>query len=224
MVWSAKSGLNDRGNVDVTLTKTTTPTWRRIRAWPAWRLSWTGHTPLTALNQKSAHELSRALRQISGSQATSAFKDARILTPRFDRLTEEALDMDNGLAFNVISRNDTRAEMGNNVRYYMFALKQSFALDDHQSVGLEYRMARLNGSGTRQAGDNGLTGGYSQFMGLKHTLNLGDDYSLMNSLRYDRYELKSSRSISHGNTSRVAMPATASSICSCARKAVSRSP
>ncbi|WP_139177215.1 autotransporter outer membrane beta-barrel domain-containing protein [Enterobacter sp. NFIX58] len=208
VVWSAKSGLNDRGNVDVTLTKNSYADVAQDKGVAsvadALDRAYTSNSLFTSLNLKSAHELSRALRQISGSQATSAFNDARILTSRFDRLSEEAPDMGNGLAFNVISRNDKRAEMGNNVRYDMFALKQSFALNDHQSVGLEYGMARLNGNGTRQAGDNGLTGGYSQFMGLKHTLNLGDDYSLMNSLRYDRHELKSSRSISYGNTSRVA--------------------
>lgn len=208
VVWSAKSGLNDRGNVDVTLTKNNYADVAQdsgvASVANALDKAYTSNSLFTSLNLKSAHELSRALRQISGSQATSAFNDARILTSRFDRLSEEAQQLGNGLAFNVISRDDKRAEMGNNVRYDMFALKQSFALDDHQSVGLEYGMARLNGSGTRQAGDNGLTGGYSQFMGLKHTLNFGEDYSWMNSLRYDRHELKSSRSISYGNTSRVA--------------------
>ncbi|HCR1908514.1 TPA: hypothetical protein ONC18_001155 [Enterobacter kobei] len=208
VVWSAKSGLNDRGNVDVTLTKNNYADVAQdsgvASVANALDKAYTSNSLFTSLNLKSAHELSRALHQISGSQATSAFNDARILTSRFDRLSEEAQQLGNGLAFNVISRDDKRAEMGNNVRYDMFALKQSFALDDHQSVGLEYGMARLNGNGTRQAGDNGLTGGYSQFMGLKHTLNFGEDYSWMNSLRYDRHELKSSRSISYGNTSRVA--------------------
>ncbi|MDI4745964.1 hypothetical protein MJL33_31055, partial [Salmonella enterica subsp. enterica serovar Kentucky] len=39
-----------------------------------------------------------------------------------------------------------------------------------QNLTLEYGIARLDGDGSKTAGDNGLTGGYSQFFGLKHKL------------------------------------------------------
>ncbi|WP_155404094.1 hypothetical protein [Enterobacter asburiae] len=41
-----------------------------------------------------------------------------------------------------------------------------------------------------------LTGGYSQFFGLGHTQGLGENNSWVNSLRYDRHQLDSRRSIS----------------------------
>ncbi|EJJ4342564.1 autotransporter domain-containing protein [Salmonella enterica] len=202
IVWNAQGKLNDKGNVDVTMTKNNyadvAGDGNVTSVANALDKAYTNNALFSSLNVKTAQELSQALRQVSGSQATTAFNDARVLSSRFDRLAADAKIMGNGLAFNAMSRNDQRAELGNKVRYDMFAL------NDSQNIELGYGIARLNGSGTSQAGDNGLTGGWSQFLSLKHRLNFGEDYSWSNSLRYDRHELKSNRLIRYGDVNKVA--------------------
>ncbi|EPB2022014.1 hypothetical protein ACRB90_004616 [Escherichia coli] len=208
VVWNAQGRLNEKGNVDVTMTKNNyadvADDASVVSVANALDKAYTNNALFSSLNVKTSQELSNALRQISGSQATTAFNDARILSSRFDRLAAEAPEISNGLAFNAISRNDQRAELGNKVRYDMFALKQAFTLDESQTVELGYGIARLNGSGSSQAGDNGLTGGWSQFLSLKHRLSFGEDYSWSNSLRYDRHVLESNRLIRYGDVNKVA--------------------
>lgn len=208
VVWNAQGRLNEKGNVDVTMTKNNYADVAGddsvASVANALDKAYTNNALFNSLNVKTSQELSKALRQISGSQATTAFNDARILSSRFDRLAAEAPEISNGLAFNAISRNDQRAELGNKVRYDMFALKQAFTLDESQTVELGYGIARLNGSGSSQAGDNGLTGGWSQFLSLKHRLSFGEDYSWSNSLRYDRHVLESNRLIRYGDVNKVA--------------------
>lgn len=208
IVWNAQGKLNDKGNVDVTMTKNNyadvAGDGSVASVANALDKAYTNNALYNSLNLKTSGELSKALRQLSGSQATTAFNDARILSSRFDRLAAEAPEISNGLAFNAISRNDQRAELGNKVRYDMFALKQAFTLDESQTVELGYGIARLNGSGSSRAGDNGLTGGWSQFLSLKHRLSFGEDYSWSNSLRYDRHVLESNRLIRYGDVNKVA--------------------
>ncbi|HBD2921588.1 TPA: autotransporter domain-containing protein, partial [Escherichia coli] len=212
IVWKAESHLNEKGHVDVTMTKNNyadVSTDKQVTGIAeALDKSYTNNTLFRSLNLKTVDELNRALGQISGNQATTAFNGARILGSRFERLTTEASPLGNGMAFNVITRNDIRAELGNKARFDMFALKQAFSVTKNQNVEIGYGIARLNGNGSEQAGDNGLTGGWSQFMSLKHQLTFGDDYSLTNHLRYDRHDLKSSRLIQYGDITRTALSDT----------------
>ncbi|WP_435799162.1 hypothetical protein [Salmonella enterica] len=67
----------------------------------------------------------------------------------------------------------------------MLALRQTLDLTASQNLTLEYGIARLDGDGSKTAGDNGLTGGYSQFFGLKHSMAFDEGLAWNNSLRYD---------------------------------------
>ncbi|MGG5840352.1 autotransporter outer membrane beta-barrel domain-containing protein, partial [Huaxiibacter chinensis] len=69
---------------------------------------------------------------------------------------------------------------------------------------MEYGIARLDGDGSSKAGDNGVTGGYSQFFGLKHRLAFENGVSWNNALRYDVHDLDSSRSVAYGDVNKVA--------------------
>ncbi|MGG5840317.1 hypothetical protein, partial [Huaxiibacter chinensis] len=121
----------------------------------------------TSLNVSTTAELNSALKQVSGSQATTVFREARVLSNRFNMLADNAQALSsNGLAFNVVAKGDPRAELGNDTQYDMLALRQTLDLTDVQSLTMEYGIARLDGDGSSKAGDNGVTGGYSQFFGL----------------------------------------------------------
>ncbi|WP_159567488.1 autotransporter domain-containing protein [Budvicia diplopodorum] len=88
----------------------------------------------------------------------------------------------------------------------MLALRQSFDVSENQNLQLQYGIARIDGNGIdgkQKAGDNGLTGGYSQFFGLRHNLDLGI-VTLNNSVRYDVQQLESSRSIRYSGVNQVA--------------------
>lgn len=50
-------------------------------------------------------------------------------------------------------------------------------------MSLEYGIARLDGDGAQKAGDNGVTGGYSQFFGLKHQMSFDNGMNWNNALR-----------------------------------------
>ncbi|OSL82214.1 putative surface-exposed virulence protein BigA [Escherichia coli TA249] len=207
-VWKAHGYKDKDGNVNVEMTKNNyadiVNDAQVTNVANALDKAYTNNGLFNSLNLKTGQQVQEALRQLSGMQATSAFDDAQVLTSRFNRLEESASPLNNGLAFNVISRNDKRAEMGNNVKYDMFALKQTFRTGENQNIELGYGLALLNGGGSRKAGDNGLTGGYSQFMRMKHTLNFGNDYSWSNTFSYNRHELNSNRRISFGDVHEVA--------------------
>ncbi|EAZ8648828.1 autotransporter domain-containing protein [Salmonella enterica] len=149
-------------------------------------------------------ELNNALKQVSGAQATTVFREARILSNRFNMLADAAPQIKDGLAFNVVAKGDPRAELGNDTQYDMLALRQKLDLTTSQNLTLEYGIARLDGDGSKTAGDNGLTGGYSQFFGLKHSMAFEEGLAWNNSLRYDVHNLDSSRSVSYGDTNKVA--------------------
>ncbi|WP_157724189.1 autotransporter domain-containing protein, partial [Salmonella enterica] len=106
--------------------------------------------------------------------------------------------------FNVVAKGDPRAGLGNDTQYDMLALRQKLGLTTSQNLTLEYGIARLDGDGSKPAGDNGLTGGYSQFFGLKHSMAFDEGLAWNNSLRYDVHSLDSSRSVSYGDTNKVA--------------------
>ncbi|EMV2403071.1 autotransporter domain-containing protein, partial [Escherichia coli] len=110
----------------------------------------------------------------------------------------------NGLAFNVVAKGDPRAELGNNTEYDMLALRKTIDLSESQTMSLEYGIARLDGDGAQKAGDNGVTGGYSQFFGLKHQMSFDNGMNWNNALRYDVHNLDSSRSIAFSNTNKTA--------------------
>ena len=210
-VWSAKSGLNDQGNVDVTLTKKAyaevITDGRLNNLADALDAGYTNNALFNSLNVTTPQALDRALMQVSGAQATSLNQEARVLGQRFTLLAENApVTSESGLSFNLVAKGDKRAEMSNKVTYDMMALGQRFDTSFGQLTAT-YGMARLTGSGgnsSQRAGDNGLTGGYSQFFGFNQSLKLGESSRWNNSLRYDLYQLNSSRQIGFEGVNRIA--------------------
>ncbi|HIA7600416.1 TPA: autotransporter domain-containing protein [Escherichia coli] len=165
---------------------------------------YTNNELYTSLNVGTTAELNSALKQVSGSQATTVFREARVLSNRFSMLADAAPKVGNGLAFNVVAKGDPRAELGNNTEYDMLALRKTIDLSESQTMSLEYGIARLDGDGAQKAGDNGVTGGYSQFFGLKHQMSFDNGMNWNNALRYDVHNLDSSRSIAFSNTNKTA--------------------
>ena len=208
VVWNAQGSQDSDGNVDVTMTKnayadvaTDSSVSDVAQALDA---GYTNNELYTSLNVGTTAELNRALKQISGSQATTVFREARVLSNRFNMLADAAPQIKNGLAFNVVAKGDPRAELGNETRYDMLALRQTLDLTASQNLTLEYGIARLDGNGTQNVGDNGLTGGYSQFFGLKHSMAFEGGLTWNNALRYDVHNLDSSRSVSYDDVNKVA--------------------
>ncbi|ECF6072813.1 autotransporter adhesin BigA [Salmonella enterica subsp. houtenae] len=209
VVWTAQGSTDADGNVDVTMSKNayvdvaTDGSVNGVAQ--ALDAGYTNNELYTSLNVGTTAELNSALKQVSGSQATTVFREARIMSNRFTMLADAAPQVNaNGLAFNVVAKGDPRAELGNDTQYDMLALRQKLELTTSQNLTLEYGIARLDGSGSQKAGDNGLTDGFSQFFGLKHSTAFDDDLVWNNSLRYDVHNLDSSRSISYSDTNKTA--------------------
>ncbi|WP_250251242.1 autotransporter adhesin BigA [Escherichia coli] len=208
VVWTAKGSTDASGNVDVTMSKnaytdvTTDGSVSDVAK--ALDAGYTNNELYTSLNVGTTAELNSALKQVSGSQATTVFREARVLSNRFSMLAEAAPKMGNGLAFNMVAKGDPRAELGNNTEYDMLALRKNLDLSENQTMSLEYGIARLDGDGAQKAGDNGVTGGYSQFFGLKHQMSFDNGMSWNNALRYDIHQLDSSRSVAYGDVSKTA--------------------
>lgn len=208
VVWTAKGSTDASGNVDVTMSKnayTDVATDGSVSdVAKALDAGYTNNELYTSLNVGTTAELNSALKQISGSQATTVFREARVLSNRFSMLADAAPKMGNGLAFNVVAKGDPRAELGNNTEYDMLALRKTVDLSESQTMSLEYGIARLDGDGAQKAGDNGVTGGYSQFFGLKHQMSFDNGMNWNNALRYDIHQLDSSRSVAYGDVSKTA--------------------
>ncbi|HBM1599903.1 TPA: autotransporter adhesin BigA [Salmonella enterica subsp. enterica] len=208
VVWNAQGSTDSDGNVDVTMTKNayadvaTDASVSGVAS--ALDAGYTNNELYTSLNVGTTAELNNALKQVSGAQATTVFREARILSNRFNMLADAAPQMGNGLAFNVVAKGGPRAELGNDTQYDMLALRRTLDLTTSQNLTLEYGIARLDGDGSKTAGDNGLTGGYSQFFGLKHSMAFDEGLAWNNSLRYDVHNLDSSRFVSYGDTNKVA--------------------
>ncbi|EEE7591690.1 autotransporter adhesin BigA, partial [Salmonella enterica subsp. enterica serovar Teshie] len=208
VVWNAQGSQDSDGNVDVTMTKnayadvaTDSSVSDVAQALDA---GYTNNELYTSLNVGTTAELNSALKQVSGSQATTVFREARVLSNRFTMLADAAPQIKDGLAFNVVAKGDPRAELGNDTQYDMLALRQTLDLTASQNLTLEYGIARLDGDGSKTAGDNGLTGGYSQFFGLKHSMAFDEGLAWNNSLRYDVHNLDSSRSVAYGDVNKIA--------------------
>ncbi|RQN29450.1 EntS/YbdA MFS transporter [Escherichia coli] len=208
VMWNAQGSIDASGNVDVTMTKnayTDVVTDSSVNnVAQVLDTGYTNNDLYTSLNVGTTAELNSALKQISGSQATTVFNEARVLSNRFSMLSDAAPEVANGLAFNVVAKGDPRAELGNNTQYDMMALRKSMTLTEYQNLSLEYGIARLDGNGSDTAGDNGVTGGYSQFFGLKHQMAFDNGMSWNNALRYDVHNLDSSRSIAYGDVNKTA--------------------
>ncbi|WP_421355150.1 autotransporter domain-containing protein [Pseudocitrobacter faecalis] len=208
VVWNAQGSTDASGNVDVKMTKnayTDVVTDGSVNdVAKALDAGYTNNDLYTSLNVGTTAELNSALKQISGSQATTVFREARVLSNRFSMLADAAPKMGNGLAFNVVAKGDPRAELGNNTEYDMLALRKTLDLSESQSLSMEYGIARLDGDGAQKAGDNGVTGGYSQFFGLKHQMSFDNGMSWNNALRYDIHQLDSSRTVAYGDISKTA--------------------
>ncbi|MEG6184529.1 autotransporter adhesin BigA [Enterobacter sichuanensis] len=208
VVWNAQGSTDASGNVDVTMTKnayadvTTDSAVSNVAS--ALDAGYTNNELYTSLNVSTTAELNSALKQISGSQANSAFNQARMLSNRFDMLADTAPVLGNGLAMNLVAKDDPRAELGKKTRYDMLALRQKLELTDNQSLSLEYGIARVEGNNSSLAGDNNVTGGYSQFFGLKHEMAFDHGLSWNNDLRYDVHTLDSNRAVSYGSVSKSA--------------------
>ncbi|WP_038163572.1 autotransporter outer membrane beta-barrel domain-containing protein, partial [Trabulsiella guamensis] len=208
VVWNAQGSTDAQGNVDVTMTKNayadvaTDSSVSSVAT--ALDAGYTNNELYNSLNVGSTAELNSALKQVSGSQATNVFREARMLSNRFDMLADAAPQVSSGLAFNVVAKGDPRAELGKSTDYDMMALRQKLDLTDSQNLTMEYGIARLDGSGSQSAGNNGITGGYSQFFGLKHQMAFDNGLSWNNALRYDVHNLDSNRSVSYGDTNKTA--------------------
>ncbi|EEI6326390.1 autotransporter adhesin BigA [Salmonella enterica subsp. enterica] len=208
VVWNAQGSQDSDGNVDVTMTKNayadvaTDASVSGVAS--ALDAGYTNNELYTSLNVGTTAELNNALKQVSGAQATTVFREARILSNRFTMLADAAPQIKDGLAFNVVAKGDPRAELGNDTQYDMLALRQTLDLTASQNLTLEYGIARLDGDGSKTAGDNGLTGGYSQFFGLKHSMAFDEGLAWNNSLRYDVHNLDSSRSVAYGDVNKIA--------------------
>ncbi|EBL6517704.1 autotransporter domain-containing protein [Salmonella enterica subsp. enterica serovar Woodinville] len=208
VVWNAQGSQDSDGNVDVTMTKNayadvaTDGSVSDVAQ--ALDAGYTNNELYTSLNVGTTAELNSALKQVSGSQATTVFREARVLSNRFNMLADAAPQIKNGLAFNVVAKGDPRAELGNDTQYDMLALRQKLDLTANQNLTLEYGIARLDGDGSQKAGDNGLTGGYSQLFGLKHSMAFDEGLAWNNSLRYDVHNLDSSRSVAYGDVNKIA--------------------
>lgn len=208
VVWNAQGSTDASGNVDVTMTKNayadvaTDGSVSDVAQ--ALDAGYTNNELYTSLNVGTTAELNSALKQVSGSQATTVFREARVLSNRFTMLADAAPQIKDGLAFNVVAKGDPRAELGNDTQYDMLALRQKLDLTENQNLTLEYGIARLDGDGSEKAGDNGLTGGYSQFFGLKHSMAFDEGLAWNNSLRYDVHNLDSSRSVAYGDVNKIA--------------------
>ncbi|EAR9720554.1 autotransporter domain-containing protein [Salmonella enterica] len=208
VVWNAQGSQDADGNVDVTMTKnayadvaTDSSVSDVAQALDA---GYTNNELYTSLNVGTTAELNSALKQVSGAQATTVFREARVLSNRFTMPADAAPQIKDGLAFNVVAKGDPRAELGNDTQYDMLALRQTLDLTASQNLTLEYGIARLDGDGSKTAGDNGLTGGYSQFFGLKHSMAFDEGLAWNNSLRYDVHNLDSSRSVAYGDVNKIA--------------------
>ncbi|WP_159567769.1 autotransporter outer membrane beta-barrel domain-containing protein, partial [Budvicia diplopodorum] len=208
VVWKAQGQTDASGNVDVTMTKNSYQDVADAsvsNVAGALEAGYTNNALYQSLNLKTVADVTHAIKQISGVNATSAFNEARVLSNRFSMLADSAVVTASGLGFNVVAKGDQRAELGNNTRYDMMALSKAFSLSPDQNMTLKYGIARLDGNGdVKNGGDNGLTGGYSQFFGLEHSLALNENYSLNTALRYDNQQLDSSRSIQYGGVNEVA--------------------
>ncbi|HFI9141337.1 TPA: autotransporter domain-containing protein [Escherichia coli] len=208
VMWNAQGSTDASGNVDVTMTKNTytdVATDASVDGVAkALDAGYTNNELYTSLNVGTTAELNSALKQISGSQATTVFREARVLSNRFSMLADTAPKVGNGLAFNVVAKGDPRAELGNDTQYDMLALRKTLDLSDSQSLSLEYGIARLDGNGSDKAGDNGVTGGYSQFFGLQHQMTFENGVNWNNALRYDVHNLDSSRAVAYGDVSKTA--------------------
>ncbi|MGK7464875.1 hypothetical protein ACSQ93_22760, partial [Salmonella enterica] len=68
-------------------------------------------------NVGTTAEPNNALKQVSGAQATNVFREARILSTRFNMLADAAPQIKAGLAFNVVAKGAPRAELGNDTQY-----------------------------------------------------------------------------------------------------------
>ncbi|EJT7167366.1 autotransporter adhesin BigA, partial [Salmonella enterica] len=208
VVWNAQGSQDSDGNVDITMTKNayadvaTDGSVSDVAQ--ALDAGYTNNELYTSLNVGTTAELNSALKQVSGSQATTVFREARVLSNRFTMLADAAPQIKDGLAFNVVAKGDPRAELGNDTQYDMLALRQTLDLTASQNLTLEYGIARLDGDGSKTAGDNGLTGGYSQFFGLKHSMAFDEGLAWNNSLRYDVHNLDSSRSVAYGDVNKIA--------------------
>ncbi|EKK2478732.1 autotransporter domain-containing protein, partial [Escherichia coli] len=208
VVWNAQGTTDASGNVDVTMTKnayTDVATDSSVNTVAqVLDAGYTNNELYGSLNVGATAELNSALKQVSGSQATTVFNEARVLSNRFSMLSDAAPEVANGLAFNVVAKGDPRAELGNDTQYDMMALRKSMTLTEYQNLSLEYGIARLDGNGSDTAGDNGVTGGYSQFFGLKHQMAFDNGMNWNNALRYDVHNLDSSRSIAYGDVNKTA--------------------
>ncbi|MGK0599890.1 autotransporter domain-containing protein [Yokenella regensburgei] len=208
VVWNAQGSTDASGNVDVTMSKNayadvaTDGSVSSVAS--ALDAGYTNNELYSSLNVGSQAELNSALKQVSGSQATNVFRQARVLSNRFDMLADAAPQVGNGLAFNVVAKGDQRAQLDKNTDYDMLALRQTLDLTGSQNLTMEYGIVRLDGNGSQSAGNNGITGGYSQFFGLKHQMAFENGMSWNNGLRYDVHNLDSNRSVAYGDVSKSA--------------------
>ncbi|MCF3281589.1 hypothetical protein L1Z99_24450, partial [Escherichia coli] len=100
VVWSAQGNTDANGNVDVTMTKnayTDVVTDSSVNnVAQVLDTGYTNNDLYTSLNVGTTAELNSALKQISGSQETTVFNEARVLSNRFSMLSDAAPEVANG--------------------------------------------------------------------------------------------------------------------------------
>ncbi|MDE9585796.1 hypothetical protein L2108_23220, partial [Citrobacter braakii] len=210
VVWTAEGEKDTNGNVDVTMTKnayTDVVTDSSVSGVAgALDAAYTNNELFSSLNLKTSADVTKAMKQISGNKAVNVSRDARRLSNRFDMLADAAPELGNGLSFNLVAKGDQRAELGKDTQYDMMALRQKLGFGDNQSLTMEYGIAGLDGKGNVSSGSDGITGGYSQFLGLEHAMPLGEEgLSWNNALRYDVHQLDSKRGINYGDVNKQAL-------------------
>ncbi|KAA5755133.1 autotransporter domain-containing protein, partial [Klebsiella pneumoniae] len=115
VVRNAQGSQDADGNDDVTMTKNayadvaTDSSVSDVAS--ALDAGYTNNELYTSLNVGTTAELNSALKQVSGAQATTVFREARVLSNRFTMLADAAPQIKDGLAFNVVAKGDPRAEL-----------------------------------------------------------------------------------------------------------------
>lgn len=204
VVWSAQGVENAQGNIDVVMNKkrydTLVSDASLKQAARALESGYQASALYSSLNQASVSALNHAISQISGRDIGMALKQARMLSSRFDRMADNTLKSPDGLGFNVVERSNPQAELGEKGRYDMVAVTQDFTYGSHQFT-LRYGLARIDGSDSNSS--DGITGGYSQFLGLHHQRPVGD-WQWKNQLDATIHQLDTTRNIRYDGVSRQA--------------------
>ncbi|EGZ3935438.1 autotransporter domain-containing protein [Salmonella enterica subsp. enterica serovar Albuquerque] len=201
VVWAAEGYKDSEGNVDVTLSKksydsvVTDASVKSVAT--ELEQGYTNNALYNSLNQSSTEGLNQAMRAISGQNAGQVRQQTRVLDRRFDMLSMQGVTNASGFSFNAINKNSQAAELANDARYDMISVGQTFTAGSHQYT-FRYGLARLDGENSSNS--DSITGGYSQFLGIAHRLDM-DGIAWQNRLDASVHQLDSSRAVRYSGVS-----------------------